>query len=119
MLALVEADPTLGQPVDGAPDYLRAELVYAVTNEGARHLEDVLTRRTRISIETPDRGLAAARDAVPLLAGPLGWSAADAERELAAYESRVAAEKAAQEQPDDESADASRRDAPDVVPLAA
>jgi glycerol-3-phosphate dehydrogenase len=119
VLALVEADPTLGQPVDGAPDYLRAELVYAVTNEGARHLEDVLTRRTRISIETPDRGLAAARDALPLLAGPLGWSAADAERELAAYESRVAAEKAAQEQPDDESADASRRDAPDVVPLAA
>ena len=45
----------------GAEDYLRAEVVYAVTHEGARHLDDVLTRRTRISIETFDRGVAAAR----------------------------------------------------------
>ncbi|MCY1137289.1 glycerol-3-phosphate dehydrogenase/oxidase [Actinoplanes sp. Pm04-4] len=118
VLALVAADPALGRPVAGAPDYLRAELVYAVTNEGARHLEDVLTRRTRISIETPDRGLAAARDAIGLLAGPLGWTPADAARELQAYESRVAAELAAQEQPDDESADATRRHATEVVPLA-
>ena len=35
-----------------------AEVVYAVTHEGARHLDDVLTRRTRISIETFDRGVA-------------------------------------------------------------
>jgi glycerol-3-phosphate dehydrogenase len=118
VLALVAADPALGRPVAGAPDYLRAELVYAVTNEGARHLEDVLTRRTRISIETPDRGLAAARDAIGLLAGPLGWTPADAARELSAYESRVAAELAAQEEPDDESADATRRHATEVVPLA-
>ena len=40
----------------GADDYLRAEVVYAATHEGARHLDDVLTRRTRISIETFDRG---------------------------------------------------------------
>ncbi|PJI36844.1 hypothetical protein CTI14_71830, partial [Methylobacterium radiotolerans] len=33
----------------GADDYLRAEAVYATTHEGARHVEDVLTRRTRIS----------------------------------------------------------------------
>ena len=42
----------------GAEDYLRAEVVYAVSHEGARHLDDVLTRRTRISIETFDRGVA-------------------------------------------------------------
>ncbi|MCO8269004.1 glycerol-3-phosphate dehydrogenase/oxidase [Actinoplanes sp. TRM 88003] len=118
VLTLAATDPSLARPVAGAPDYLRAELVYAATHEGARHLEDVLTRRTRISIETPDRGLAAARDAAGLLAGPLGWSPADTARELAAYESRVAAELAAQQQPDDESADASRRDATEVVPLA-
>ena len=41
---------------EGAEDYLAAEVVYAVTHEGARHLDDVLTRRTRISIETFDRG---------------------------------------------------------------
>jgi len=119
VLALIEADPALGAPLDGATDYLRAEVVYAVTHEGARHLEDVLTRRTRISIETPDRGVAAARAAGALVAGPLGWTGQDTAREIAAYESRVAAELAAQQQPDDHSADATRRGATEVAPLAA
>ena len=52
--------PTSAGPLEGADDYLRAEVVYAVTHEGARHLDDVLTRRTRISIETFDRGVTAA-----------------------------------------------------------
>ena len=58
LLALVEKRPELGEPLEGAEDYLAAEVVYAVTHEGARHLDDVLTRRTRISIETFDRGVA-------------------------------------------------------------
>ncbi|MBB4695901.1 glycerol-3-phosphate dehydrogenase/oxidase [Paractinoplanes abujensis] len=117
LLASIASDPALATPVPGAPDYLMAELLYAATHEGARHLEDVLTRRTRISIETPDRGITAARAAAPLLASALGWAGAETARELAAYESRVAAERAAQEQPDDESADATRRDALEAVPL--
>ena len=52
--------PSSRAPLEGAEDYLAAEVVYAVTHEGARHLDDVLTRRTRISIETFDRGVAAA-----------------------------------------------------------
>ncbi len=51
------ADPTLRDPLPGADDYLRVEALYAVTHEGARHLEDVLARRTRISIESWDRGV--------------------------------------------------------------
>ncbi|MBM2617892.1 glycerol-3-phosphate dehydrogenase/oxidase [Actinoplanes sp. LDG1-06] len=109
LLALIAGDPDLGEPVAGAPDYLRAELVYAATHEGARHLEDVLSRRTRISIETPDRGVAAARTAAPLLAPALGWTEADVAHEIAAYTARVAAARAAQQQPDDESADATSR----------
>ncbi|GAA0585461.1 glycerol-3-phosphate dehydrogenase/oxidase [Paractinoplanes ferrugineus] len=108
VLALIDAEPSLAEPLDGAPGHLRAEIVYAVTAEGARHLDDVLTRRTRISIETPDRGVTAAGAAADLIAGPLGWTAADVAREVAAYRSRVAAERAAQEQPDDLSADATR-----------
>ena len=50
-------------PLEGAEDYLAAEVVYAVTHEGARHLDDVLTRRTRISIETFDRGRSPRRPA--------------------------------------------------------
>ena len=55
------ADPTLGEPLPGAEDYLRVEVVYAATHEGARHLDDVLARRTRISIETWDRGVGRGR----------------------------------------------------------
>ena len=117
VLALVAADPDLGRPLAGAEDHLRAEIVYAAGNEGARHLEDVLTRRTRISIETFDRGVAAARPAAELLAPVLGWSDEQTTREVDNYLIRVEAERASQEQPDDETADATRLGAPDVVPL--
>ena len=57
LLELIAADPSLGEPLAGAEDYLRVEVVYAASHEGARHLDDVLARRTRISIETWDRGV--------------------------------------------------------------
>ena len=60
VLDLIAADPGLGKPLAGADDYLRAEVVYAATHEAARHLDDVLTRRTHVSIESWDRGLSAA-----------------------------------------------------------
>jgi glycerol-3-phosphate dehydrogenase len=119
VLDLVRADPSLGQPVEGAEDYLCAELLYAASHEGARHLEDVLTRRTRISIETFDRGVAAASVAARLMAGVLGWTSEQTEREVENYRLRVEAERASQEQPDDETADAARLGAPDVVPIKA
>ncbi|MEU4694871.1 glycerol-3-phosphate dehydrogenase/oxidase [Actinoplanes sp. NPDC023714] len=112
LLALIEADPALGEPLTGATDYLAAEVVYAVTHEGARHLEDVLTRRTRISIETADRGVAAARTTAELIAPHLGWTADETEREITRYEAVIVAELAAQQELDDESADARRRDVP-------
>ena len=54
------SDPALARPLTGAPDYLAAEVVHAVTAEGALHLDDVLTRRTRVSIETAHRGVESA-----------------------------------------------------------
>ena len=60
LLALTDDDSTLLAPLDSAPDYLKVEAVYAASAEGALHLDDILARRTRISIETWDRGLAAA-----------------------------------------------------------
>ncbi|OJF11980.1 glycerol-3-phosphate dehydrogenase/oxidase [Couchioplanes caeruleus] len=119
VLELLRDDPTLAEPLEGAEDYLRVEVVYAVTAEGARHLEDVLTRRTHISIETFDRGLLAARGVAGLMAEPLGWTAEQVDLEVAHYTARVQAERAAHEQPDDESADAARSAAPEVVPTAA
>ena len=80
-------------------------MVYAATHEGARHLEDVLTRRTRISIEAWDRGVSAAPVAAALMGEVLGWDAERIDHETASYLARVAAERASQEEPDDASAD--------------
>jgi glycerol-3-phosphate dehydrogenase len=118
VLELVAADPSLGELLAGTEDYLRAEVVYAVTHEGARHLDDVLTRRTRISIETFHRGTASADDTADLMGGALGWSDEQRQREVEHYLQRVAAERESQEMPDDQTADAARMGAPDVVPLA-
>jgi glycerol-3-phosphate dehydrogenase len=118
VLALCRKDPELAQPLPGADDYLAAEVVYAAAYEGARHLDDVLTRRTRISIEAWDRGLAAAPKTASLMAGVLGWSAEQEQKEIWHYRARVEAERASQLEPDDKTADAARVGAPEIVPLA-
>ncbi|MEU4150154.1 glycerol-3-phosphate dehydrogenase/oxidase [Streptomyces sp. NPDC026659] len=117
LLDLIAADPSLGEPLRHADDYLRAEIVYAASHEGARHLDDVLTRRTRISIETFDRGTRSAREAAELMAPVLGWDQDQIDREVEHYEKRVEAERESQRQPDDLTADAARLGAPDIVPL--
>jgi glycerol-3-phosphate dehydrogenase len=115
VLDLVADEPALGKPLPGAEDYLAAEVVHAVTHEGARHLDDVLTRRTRISIETFDRGVAAARPAAELMAGPLGWDQATVDKEVDHYLRRVEAERRSQEQPTDQEADEARVRSQDVL----
>jgi glycerol-3-phosphate dehydrogenase len=117
VLELIAADPGLGKPLTGADDYLRAEVVYAASHEGARHLDDVLARRTHASIETWDRGVIAAQEAVTLMAGPMKWKPRQVARELENYQARVAAERASQEAESDQDADAIRLGAPDIVPV--
>ena len=114
LLEMVAADPTLGQPIPGAEDHLRVEAVYAASHEGALHLDDVMTRRTRISIETFDRGLAAAPHVARLMGSVIGWDEDRIALEVEHYEARVAAERDSQLQMDDHSADAARLGAPDV-----
>ena len=114
LLAMVAEDPDLGGPIRGAEDHLRVEAVYAASHEGALHLDDVLTRRTRISIETFDRGVSAAPHVARLMARVLGWDGARIEREVEHYLARVDAERESQLQMDDLGADAARLGAPDV-----
>jgi glycerol-3-phosphate dehydrogenase len=114
VLDLARKDPALARPLAGAPGYLAAEVVHAVTAEGALHLDDVLTRRTRVSIETAHRGVDSAAEVAALVAGPLGWDAERTAREVEHYTARVAAERESQRMPDDRTADAARLGAPDV-----
>ena len=114
ILDLLAERPELGERLAGAEDYLKVEAVYAASHEGALHLDDLLTRRTRISIETFDRGVAAARDAAPLMGEVLGWDQDTVAREIEHYEARVAAELESQQMPDDRTADAARMGVRDV-----
>jgi len=113
VLELAIEDRRWMEPVPGAGTYLMAEIRYAATHEGALHLDDVLTRRTRISIETPHRGLDSMKPVAAVLGDVLGWDDEQLTREIAAYDARVAAERASQEQTDDENAIAHRLVAPD------
>ena len=115
LLDLLRERPELDEPLPGADDYIAAEVVYAATHEGALHLDDVLARRTRISIEAWDRGVSAAPVVAKLMASELGWDAARIDREVDTYLKRVAAERESQEQPDDLSADRTRLSAPEIV----
>jgi len=114
VLALVDARPELGVPLEHAEEYLAAEVVYAVTHEGARHLDDVLTRRTRISIETFHRGTRCARVVAELMAGELGWDDARVDEEVDHYLRRVEAERQSQQQLTDREADEARVSAPEA-----
>lgn len=110
----IAAKPHYGAPVVADAPYLLAEIAYAVTHEGALHLDDVLTRRTRLSIETSHRGVAAAPATAAVMSEILGWDDETVRREIEHYEARVRAELDSQQQPDDHTADAARMGAPDV-----
>ncbi len=108
---VVAGDANLASSVGGAAGegrYLRAEIVHAVTHEGARHVDDVLTRRTRLYIEATDRGRGSTAEIAGLMGPLLGWNSQTLDGEIRHYHARLDAELRAQQMPDDASADASR-----------
>ncbi|MCD2197407.1 glycerol-3-phosphate dehydrogenase/oxidase [Actinomycetospora endophytica] len=113
LLAMSEEDRSLLEPVPGSPDYLKVEIAYAVAYEGALHVDDVLTRRTRISIEYAHRGAESAASVGEQMAALLGWDDATREREVRSYVERVEAERRSQTVDTDEEADKLRIAAPD------
>jgi glycerol-3-phosphate dehydrogenase len=86
VLELTRDDPSLAQPLADGHPYLRAEVAYAVTHEGALHVEDVLVRRVRLFIETGAQGAEAVGPVTEIMGDLLGWDparrAAETERYL-------------------------------------
>ncbi|MGJ3507759.1 FAD-dependent oxidoreductase [Enemella sp. A6] len=70
---LIEQHPDLAAPLTAAPEYLRAEVVFAVRAEGALTLADVLRHRIRLAHEERDSGRAAAEEIADLVGAELGW----------------------------------------------
>ncbi|MEI6867315.1 MAG: glycerol-3-phosphate dehydrogenase/oxidase [Actinomycetes bacterium] len=90
---LMVADPSLREPLNNELPYLRAEIHFAASHEGALSVADVIARRTRISFETADHGLSVAADVAKIIAPILGWSAAAKKKSIAEYQEQVATEK--------------------------
>lgn len=114
---MIDQDPSLDQPLTQAPAYLRAEVAFAVTHEGALHLEDVLCKRVRLDYEMRDRGLCAAEEICDIIAPLLGWDDQTRAREIESYRVRVEGEAAAEQERSDAAASAVRAGAADLVPM--
>ncbi|MDO8143279.1 MULTISPECIES: glycerol-3-phosphate dehydrogenase/oxidase [unclassified Isoptericola] len=117
LVTLCEEDPGLAEPLEHAPAYLRAEIHYAVSHEGALHLEDLLVRRTRLVYEVADKGRAALEEIAGIAAPLLGWDDETRKREIESYRARADAEDAAAQAPDDEAAAEARGNAGDLTTL--
>jgi glycerol-3-phosphate dehydrogenase len=95
LLELIRADKSLGLALDGGAPYLRAEIAYAVTHEGALHVTDVLARRVRLLIESADSGASVAPEVAAIMAPLLGWNRRRRAAEVREYQAFSATNAAA------------------------
>ena len=95
ILDLIRADKSLGQLLVSDAPYLRAEVAYAVTHEGALHVTDVLARRVRLLIESADSGASAAPEVAAIMAPLLGWNRRRRAAEVREYQAFAATNAAA------------------------
>ena len=114
IMKLAEERPQLATPLIGAEMYLEAEVAYAADREGALHVEDVLVRRTRVSMECSHRGSESAQRVAEIMGYELGWSQEKIDSEAQLYRERVVAELMSQSSADDNEADALLRSAPEA-----
>ena len=92
VLELIVEDKKLAKPLAEGLPYLKAEIVYAASHEGAMSVDDVISRRTRLAFEAPQAGIDLAEDIAALIAPVLGWGAKEKKASVAEYKAQVAAE---------------------------
>ena len=89
LLELIDGNPKLAAKIDEDLLYIKAEIHYAASNEGARTVDDVISRRTRISFEARDHGVHLADEIATIIAPVFDWSAKERKASVAAYEELV------------------------------
>jgi glycerol-3-phosphate dehydrogenase len=85
VLQRIAEDPSLGRQLHPETLHVRAEVVTAVQDEGARTLADIMLRRLRIGLELADGGVSIAPDVAALAAPILGWQEADVAAQVEQY----------------------------------
>ena len=88
--ALAELEPGLRERVEPGLPYVLAELAYAVREEMAQTLGDLLIRRMPIAFETSDHGCSAARRVVGEVASWQAWSETEATLAVAEFDAESA-----------------------------
>jgi glycerol-3-phosphate dehydrogenase len=89
VLETAKSDEKLALPLSTQLPYIGAEILYAVTHEGALSVSDVMNRRTRINFEAPDQGRSILETVAEIMAKPLGWSKADMKKSISEYISEI------------------------------
>lgn len=89
LLEMIDNDALLAARI--APDLpvIFAEARFAARYEMAMTVEDVLARRTRLSLIDRAHGIAAAPDVAAILGDALGWDAAERARQVEIYRATV------------------------------
>lgn len=95
LMAAIQADPSLAEPLVPGLPYVRAEAVFAARHEMAGSVDDVLSRRTRARLLARDDSALAAAEVGRILAGELGWSAAETDRSVEEYQEATRHERTA------------------------
>jgi glycerol-3-phosphate dehydrogenase len=75
----------LVRPLSDDVPHLEAEVAWAVRHELALDLEDVLSRRMRLSMARPDRGASIASRVAQIMGDELGWDRDRQELEVSRY----------------------------------
>ena len=89
LIELIDENPRLAAKVDPDLLYIKAEIQYAASHEGAQTVDDVISRRTRIAFEAQDHGVHLADEIAAIVAPVLGWSAKERKASVSAYEDLV------------------------------
>jgi glycerol-3-phosphate dehydrogenase len=87
---LILHDASLGEPLHPALPYIKAEVIWAVRQEMACTVEDVLARRTRALILNARAALAIAPAIADMIAPELNWNEATKELQVSSFQ-KVAA----------------------------
>jgi glycerol-3-phosphate dehydrogenase len=95
ILVIIKDQPKLAKRLDSELPYIKAEIIYAASHEGAQSVDDVISRRTRLSFEATNHAVHLAEEVATLIAPVLGWSAKDRKASIAQYLELVEREKAA------------------------
>jgi glycerol-3-phosphate dehydrogenase len=89
VLELASSDQSLGLPLIEGAAPIRAQVVYAVRNEMALTIEDILARRIGLQFFSWRLAIRAAPTVAALLRKELGWSSGEEQQALKGYAAKV------------------------------